>query len=190
MRPGAYRRWPILFACAALALASCGGGDGEASTPTTSSTTATTAAPTSTTTADEKAVLDAYQAYWTAWLSANDPPDQFNAELKTFSTGEAYQNAFDSIQSNRVQGRSLRLPENARYSHRATVTEITHETARVRDCNVDDAETVKTDSGELINGTVATKLIEATVSRVDGRWRVATLTVKQRWEGVADCVGA
>jgi len=189
MRLGAYRGWAVLLVCAAMGLSACGGGKDKASPPTTSSTTTSTAV-TSTTTVEEKAVLDAYQGYWKAILAANDPPDQFNPDLKKYATGDAYTSVFNAAQANRVQGHALRLPPDSRSRHDAKVMSVANGQATVSDCAVDDGLVVNIATGEVLNNEVTTRRVTATLLLVEGAWKVSTTHTEESWKGVAGCAAS
>lgn len=137
--------------------------------------------------AAEEAVLNAYQGYWDAIIEANSPPDPTHPALKRYATGEAYESVFEAAQTNRVANRALRLPEDARYEHRAEVVSIEGDTATVRDCSIDDLLVVNTETGEVVNDEVVTRLSTGTLVRENGTWKVADSEVERTWEGVAGC---
>jgi hypothetical protein len=201
--PGLWRGAVIVIA--ALAAFGC---DGSSDQPTASPSEPVSAAGSTTDSVDEssptppaptaspseratdpvaEAVLDAYQGYWDAILAANDPPDENHPGLKRYATGAAYESVFNAAQTNRLAGRALRLPTNSVSGHRVEVVSIDGDTARVRDCTVNDGLVVDVDTGDVVNDEVVTRLATGRLRRVDGLRKVATTTVEQTWEGVAGC---
>lgn len=159
----------------------------DVTTPEPSATGSSEAAAGEEPSVEEAAVLDAYLGYWAAILEANDPPDEQHPALERYATGEAFESVFEAAQTNRLAGRALRLPEDSVAEHRAGVTSIEGDTAMVRDCAIDDGLVVDVETGDVVNDEVVTRLATGTLQRVDGRWKVATTSVEQSWQGVAGC---
>ena len=196
-----HRRRPRLTTTAiavTVALGACqsaGDDDGQTgadrSTSTTVETT-TTAAPETTTTAaptPEEQVLAAYQGYLAAVDEMFAPP-QVRPDLPAFreyATGEVRSGIVQRAEDLKAEGGVFRIPENARYVHRAEVVAMDSETATVRDCNIDDTVEENATTGEVIDDAVSTRLYISMLVREDGRWKVAVLNRESTWEGVAGC---
>lgn len=60
-------------------------------------------------------------------------------------------------------------------------------TAQLQECSVNDGVVYEVDSGQVIDDTVVTRSVEATMEQVDGVWKLAATRVVQSWEGVAGC---
>ena len=175
----------------AIALAGCGGSGEPAavSEVPTPSTTASTV-PTSTTLSRaeiEQAVLAAYLDGWAAYAAANDPADPTFPGLEATMTGPALAKAVDSVAAFQASGRVGRFPEDSIAEHRAEVVSVSGDRATVRDCSIDDGQIVIAATGEVVNDVVATHLFEASMVRDGDRWKVESLNLADRWEGVAGC---
>ncbi len=185
------RRMATAAVAVALLAAGCGGSgepaaDGEVPL---ASTTASTA-PTSTTMSRaeiEQAVLDAYLASWDAYTAASDPADPGFPGLAETSTGPALERAQEQLAAYQFTGRVGRDPEGSIAEHRAEVVSVQGDEATVRDCNIDDGQIVIAATGEVVNDLVATVLFEGSMVVEDGRWKLRSLDVIEKWEGVAGC---
>lgn len=136
----------------------------------------------------ESEALAAYQAYWDTYFRANeDPPGATYEDLELVAAGAALETVRSSTFAYREAGRVFRRPPESVVEHRAEVIELSGDTARVRDCYIDDAwiETVAT--GERANEGAGTQLSTAEMVREGGAWKVSTLVVEETWEGVAGC---
>ena len=134
-------------------------------------------------------MLAAYAAYWAAvdeaFLLPQVQPD-FPA-FDRYATGEALvtvrQNAEETLQANEA----YRIPEGSIYEHRAEVVSMDDTTATVRDCNLDDTVAVDTQSGEVVDDAVSTRLYISMLVREAGQWKVAVVTQESSWDGIAGC---
>lgn len=173
-----------------LLATACGGSGGPAAggeVPAPPST-ASEPVPTTTSRADaEQEVLDAYLASWDAYTAASDPADPDFPGLAETSTGPALDQAKEQLAAYQFTGRIGRDPEGSIAEHRAEVTSVVGDKATVRDCNVDDGEIVVAATGEVVNDLVATVLFEGSMVVEDGRWKLRSLNVVEKWEGVAGC---
>jgi hypothetical protein len=183
----------IAMAAVALALlvAGCGGsGEPAAVGEAPSASTTASTAPTSTTSSraeTEQAVLDAYHAGWDAYTAASDPADPEFPGLAETSTGPALQQAQEQLTAYQITGRVGRYPQGSIAEHRAEVVSVRGDEATVRDCNIDDGQLVIAATDEVVNDLVATVLFEASMVVEDGRWKVRSLKVVEKWDGVAGC---
>jgi hypothetical protein len=182
---------------AAVGLAGCGGGGGAADSatastspatatsdaPTPESTTTTTAAPT-----EEEAILAAYHGYWDTWLAANDPPNPDHPDLERYYTGPALERAKSAVSDNRLIRQVIRLPEESVSRHEARLVALDSDRATVSDCSVDDAIVVDEPSGRVLNDQVVTELLSASIARIDGTWKVASVRRVGEWTGDTACV--
>jgi hypothetical protein len=155
-----------------------GGAERRASVEPNTSTTAGSSS---------SAVLAAVDGFVTSTVSVNDPPDPSHPDLARFRTGDVLANAMATVRGNQRLGIAYRRAEEAGAVHRATITELTVETAVVRNCVVDDTRQVALADGEVLNDATATKLFETTLELVDGLWKVAENSLLERWEGVGGC---
>ena len=112
------RIWGIVLA-AGVALAACGGGDGEPSaatvapTPTSESTTTTEATTTTTTTSSvEAAVEQAFYEQWDAFIEILSDPDPANPLIDRYFTGRARETLLDTISSDVRDGYVTQRPSD------------------------------------------------------------------------------
>jgi hypothetical protein len=175
-----------------LAAAGCGGGGGdEAASPATTGEPSTTPEPTSpsTTLTDEEAVLAAYQGYWDTWLVANDPPNPDHPDLERFATGAALYRDRSAIGNFRLLRQIVRLPAQSEWRHDAAVESVSIGEAVVLDCSVDDSVLIDEPSGRVLNDGVSTYRLRAVAVRLPDGWRIGSVDVVEKWDGVAGCVG-
>jgi hypothetical protein len=105
-----------------LVLSGCSGSDGGSS-PTWSPASPTAARA-------QAAVLKGYNAYWDAILKASDPPNPDARVLRAHASGVELQRAVEAIKARKIAGQRL----SGSYSHAATVTAVSGNTATVADC--------------------------------------------------------
>jgi hypothetical protein len=186
------RRWWAfgVAAVALVAMAGCGGGGGgggEAAEPASTEPPVTVADPTTTVLSEEDAVLAAYQGYWDTWLAANDPPNPDHPDLAKYATGAALTKVRDSVSTHKQLRQVVQLPPGSVWRHEARVSRLTGASAVVVDCNVDDSLLIDEPSGQVLDDAVASFSTTAVLSRVEGSWRVASVTADEQWDGVAGC---
>lgn len=120
---------------------------------------------------------------------AFDPPeaDPESPALRQYATGDVLLGIVKSAEEAKAEGRVARIPEGARYAHRAEVISFDQGTASVRDCNIDDTVIEDAGTGEVLDDGVSTRLYATTLVQEDGQWKVATFRREAGWEGVAGC---
>jgi hypothetical protein len=171
-KPGA----PLtLVALTALAFvtASCGGDDDggeESAEPPTADETATTEDPQQGREAD---VVAAYEASWTDFIKAGDPPSPDAEFLSEHMAGDALEVSRNLLHELQAEGVVLR----GTYEFHARVTELAGDRAVVEDCGLDQMEVVSPASGEVVephdderDGVVAE------LTREGGSWKVISYT--------------
>lgn len=139
---------------------------------------------------DEQRVLAAVDGFVASTITANDPPDPNHPDLGRYRVGAVLDNAVASVRQNQQLGIAYRWPVGSRSSHSGTVSALDADRAVVRNCVVDDAQQVAMADGRVLNSSVATKLFEAKLQRVDGVWKVAENSLLERWEGVSGCAAS
>ncbi len=72
-------------------------------------------------------------------------------------------------------------------SNHAISVQITGDQATILACDVDDGILYEPASGKVLNSDVTTARDQATLTLVDGSWKLATRTQLQKWNGVAGC---
>jgi hypothetical protein len=151
----------------------------------TSPTTERTTERTTTTLSPEAEVEAAYLAYRdmvTRLLQAPDPDDPELGE-RTTDPNRAF--LVDRLRALVQQGQRLRFGPD--YEYDVLAVSIDGDQATVRECTVDDAQTVAATSGEVLSEGVTTELLEATLRRNSGKWRVTTVDGIEHWEGAVTC---
>lgn len=161
-----------LTAALALALAACSGGDGESITTTTTraqeSTTSTSEASD-----EEAAVLDAYEAFWDAYLEAADPMDPQHPVLQEHATGEQLQQVTGAFLARLSAGEVIR----GEFDLAPVVVELTDSTATVSDCYLDRSGVFDAETGERLDQESGVRhLVTAELRFEDGSWKVASMT--------------
>lgn len=164
----------------------------SSSTTPSSSTSSTTSSSSSTTTSapedDEQAIVDQYLGFWDARFEANsEPVNPDLPALADFATGAQLDNVIAETQRRKDSGLAVRLPDNSVGERRVKVASVEGEEALLLDCATNDTVLYRVDTGEVIDDSVATRSIEATMRLVDGKWRLAGTRELQKWEGVAGC---
>lgn len=153
----------------------------------------TTSAPTTSTTEPaaggtvEEQIVARYKAFWAARFEANSPPNPDDPALREYGTGEALDQIVAEAQSNKDAGLEFRASDHPAGTQRVTVISVDGDRATVQECVVDDGLVVRRSSGAVVNDAVATHNKEGEMRRVDGKWRLASFRVVQRWDGVAGC---
>lgn len=134
-------------------------------------------------------MLAAYQGYWNTVNEAFDPPeaDPEPTALREHATGDVLAGIIKSAENAKAERIVVRIPEGARYSHRAEVLSMDEGKASVQDCNIDDSVSEVAGTGEIIDDGVSTRLYATTLVQEDGRWKVATFRRADGWEGIAGC---
>jgi hypothetical protein len=167
-KPGA----PVTFAALtalAFVVAGCGGGDGggEAGSETTApGEPSPSEDPRDELEAD---VLAAYEASWTDFIKAGDPPSPDAEFLADHMVGDALEVSRNLLNQLQAEGVVLR----GTYQFDARVTELGDDRAVVEDCGLDQMEVVSPMSGEVVephdderDGVVAELTLEG------GSWKV------------------
>lgn len=160
------------MAALALALAACGGGDGE-STTTTSGTSPESTTSTAAVSDDEATVLDAYEAFWDAYLEAADPMDPQHPVLQEHATGEQLQQVTGAFLARLSAGEVIR----GEFDLAPVVVELTGSTATVSDCYLDRSGVFDAETGERLDQESGVRhLVTAELRFEDGSWKVASMT--------------
>lgn len=82
---------------------------------------------------------------------------------------------------------ALRRPDESVARRSITIVSNDGQKASLQDCAVNDGVVYRVATGEIVDDSVVTLSIEATLERIDGHWKVATTQLIQKWEGVAGC---
>ncbi len=186
-------------------LAGCGGSpqtisppDSARETPDTSRpTTGTSALGTSTTeptskwTSEQQGVIDAYGRAMSAFDQATaDPPNPDSPALLATTIDPVLAEVRNLASSWKGFGQALRYPANSAHRIDALSVEVVGNTATIETCNVDDGVLYEPATGKVLNDKVTTAHDKATMTLVDGSWKLATRAQLEKWEGVAGCAVA
>ena len=166
------RRTCLLAAVLLLGSAACGGDEDSAPTTTTTRTQET---PTSTSEAsdEEAAVLDAYEAFWDAYLEAADPMDPQHPVLQEHATGEQLQQVTGAFLARLSAGEVIR----GEFDLAPVMVELTDSTATVSDCYLDRSGVFDAETGERLDQESGVRhLVTAELRFEDGSWKVASMT--------------
>lgn len=170
---------------------------GEASTSTTSSGSTSTVAINSTTTvtpsslgtpATEADIAARYKEFWQVRAEANrDPVNPSDPRLPQLATGKQLDNVVTETRQHLDQGVAFRYPVPSVSTNRVRVVEVVGDSATLRDCATNDGIVYRVADGQVLDDSVVTRSVVATMLRVDGVWRLAEARVVQEWTGVAGC---
>ena len=164
------RRTCLLAAVLLLGAAACRGDDDAGTTTTTraqESSTSTSEA------SDETAVLDAYEAFWDAYLEAADPMDPQHPVLQEHATGEQLQQVTGAFLARLSAGEVIR----GEFDLAPVVVELTDSTATVSDCYLDRSGVFNAETGERLDQESGVRhLVTAKLLLEDGSWKVASMT--------------
>lgn len=196
-----------LAAVLALVALACSGDDDDqpvaeasASTTTNRDNATTTTQRGSTTTAGtstgeqpaefdslEDEIVARYEGYWDARFAANSPPNPEDPALREYATGEQLDHVIDEVATNLADGVEFRRPDDPVGFRTVNVVSVDGDAAVVQECVVNDTVVVRSDSGEIVDDSVATYNVRGDMRKVDGEWRLAAANQLQRWDGVAGC---
>ena len=184
-------RAALLALVLAIAGVACSGDDDDAAVPDGTTTTTSSTAPTSTTAKPasiEDEVTARYLAYWDARLAANEEgAPESDDELRDLATGAQLEQVLEETVRNREEGIAFRRPESSVAEHRVSIIEIADDVARLHDCSVNDGIVYRVATGEVIDDSVGTNSVEATMRLVDGVWKLEAARLLQQWDGMAGC---
>ena len=158
----------------ALAVGSCSNPDDDP--PPTSATT--TSSPKS----EVEAAYLAYRKMVRRLLESPDPEDE---DLAKRSTDENFDFLVEQLSSLDAAGRALRFGPDYRFD--VSTVMVDGSTATVRDCTVDDAQTIEIGSGAVVSEGTTTQLLEAALVFESGRWRVSSIDRLGTWDGAVRC---
>jgi hypothetical protein len=159
----------------ALVVAGCGGdddgGDGQsADPPTAEDEPPTTEDPQESLAAD---VVAAYEASWTDFIKAGDPPSPDAEFLADHMAGDALDVTRNLLRQYHAEGVVLR----GTFTVDAAVTELSEDSAVIQDCALDQLEVVVPDSGRVAEGHDDERDgFVAELSVEGGLWKVISLT--------------
>lgn len=179
-------------AVASLALVLLIGCSGDKPTAVTTPTSPTRVPP-PTTSAPAEAQPEAeiaarYRQFWEVRFEANrDPVNSADPRFAQYAVGKQLDNVITETRQRRDQGLAIRRPNPSVYQRRVRIVKVEDDTATLQDCVTNDGVVYRVATGEVVDDSVQTRSLEASMRRVDGVWKLAETRVLQEWEGVAGC---
>ncbi|HAS13126.1 MAG TPA: hypothetical protein DCS55_21840 [Acidimicrobiaceae bacterium] len=129
-----------------------------------------------------------YLEFWDARFEANtDPVDPDSATLRDLATGDQLVNVVAETQQRQDAGLALRAADDPVKERRIRLVDVQGDTATIQDCATNDDVVYRVATDEVLDDSVVTRNISATMRLVDGQWRLAAAQELQKWEGVAGC---
>jgi hypothetical protein len=166
---------PALLGVAALAavLGACSSGDRSSADSETSTTTSTASSTTTTTTTPVPGAdaVAAYRAFWDDFLAAGDPIDPLSARLEAHATGEQLKSVRNSFLAVKAAGHVIR----GSFSLAPRVVSVAADTVILSDCYDDHTGAYSADGVRQDKEDPRRHLVTATVTLVDGAWKVAAI---------------
>lgn len=138
--------------------------------------------------AEAAVVLDRYLQFWEARFEANtEPVNPDDPRLAELAAEAQLTNVTDETKRRSADGLALRRPDNSVTERRPTVVAINGDEATIQDCAVNDDVVYRVATGEVVDDSVVTRSVSATMRRIGGEWKVVSSREVQKWEGVAGC---
>ncbi len=175
------------------------GGPSDSLDPTSTSVTTTTGStPTASglppasdadpRSAEERLIIERYQAFWDARAAANaEPPNPDSPQLRDLATGSQLLNVIEETTQRKKDGLALRPAQPSKAEHRAAIRSLSGDTAELNDCSINDGVVYRPSTGDVVDDSVVTRNATATMRKIDGAWRLESASVIQTWKGVAGC---
>ena len=133
-------------------------------------------------------IVAAYTAFWEARFKANeDPVNPDDPALREVATGSQLENVVAETAKRKADGLAFRRPAHSSARRDVKVVDSREGEATVQECSVNDGVVFRVGTGEVVDEAVVTHSVEGTLRLVDGRWKVASTRLIQKWEGVGGC---
>jgi hypothetical protein len=185
-------RVAALCAAATLTLAAaCGGDDSDdddaGSSSTTTEASDTTAPPTTAPPTPEEAAEAVYlELVDVVYRLGTTEPDPDDADLARLTTDPALGYLRDSFST--MQAEHHIVQPGPRSSHRVmSVAEREPGVVVLRDCSVGNDTTIDRDDGAVVGQGLSTRVLEATITSIEGQWRVSAIDTIERFDGEVPC---
>ena len=175
-----------------LILAACSNDEPDPVAGASSTTAAAvpTSAPVTTPTTQDAAteIVARYNQFWEVRFEANrHPVNPSDPRLGQYATGQQLDNLLTETRQRREQGLAIRRPDQSVAQRRVKVVDVVAESATLQECSVNDGVVYRVATGQVVDDSVVTRSVVATMRRVDGTGKLAETRVVQQWEGVAGC---
>lgn len=149
-----------------------------------------TTAPTEAFGSAEEEIAARYVGFWDARFAVNSADvvgDPNDPRLAEYATGAQLEQVMADTQRFAEQGLRLARPVQPVEFRQVEVVSIDGDTAMVQECYVDDGLLTDRATGDVVNDSVSTHNVSATMHRIGGVWKVEAARLIQRWEGVEGC---
>ncbi len=157
----------VTFAAVIALLGACAGSGNK-----TIGATSRTSDSTTTTKPQDREVLDAYRAFWTAYLAAADPMDPLSSRLSDHATGSELETVRKAFVARRSGGEVIRGVMDLA----PRVLSVLGGTAAVRDCYLDNTGIYDAANGARKDTPTGVRhLITASLVREADAWKVSDL---------------
>lgn len=180
-----------LLALSLLVLAGCSDDrDPIAGASSTTAPAVPTSAPATTPTTQDAAteIVARYNQFWEVRFEANrHPVNPSDPRFGQYATGQQLDNLLTETRQRRDQGLAIRRPDQSVAQRRVKVVDVLAESATLQECSINDGVVYRVSTGQVVDDSVVTRSVVATMRRVDGAWKLAETRVVQQWEGVAGC---
>lgn len=163
--------------------------------PTTTSTTASpsgapaaSAGAPSTANTDSATKVEIERAYRNAIRAVQEDaaiPDPGYSALATYNTGTILEQWRLKVTDAKTRELIVRSPTPSVASITIRSIDITGTSATLTICEVDDGEVVNASTGQILNDRVASADQRATMTRIDGSWRLSTRDLLAKRTGVS-----
>lgn len=192
----------VLTGLVLFSASSCGDASEPAAPTTTARGTSTTRTPTSTVVAVPQTATtttalasapeaDAFAAYVSAMQAFDhaltDPPNPDDPLLAQTMVDPFLTQASKLASEWKGFGQAGKFPPDSIHRIRMIAASVDGDHAEVEACSVDDGIVYEPATGKVLNDKVTTARDKATLSRVDGVWKLAIREQLEKWEGVAGC---
>ncbi len=156
---------------ACLAVSACGAKSG----PNQGDSTSTTLPVTSTTiSAESSAVLEGYRSFWNAYLAAANPMNPTDPGLAAHATGEELGKVRSTFLARKGAGQVIKGTTDLA----PVVKSVNGDKATVTDCYFDHTQVYDASGNPQGTADVERQLVEASLQREDGVWKVAAISHK------------
>lgn len=173
-----------------LVVAGCGGGsDDEPASTNKPTTTRPTTSPTTQDqqAADEKELRKLAEDWYEVRVGLLAAPELDLQVLSTYLIGK-YESTFRRTLTKRHADGFVSKEDPAERARHATESvRIEGDVASIVECIVDANQTVRVDTGAVVNDSVETVRLDVTAERTPRGWRLSDAVQVERWEGVTGC---
>jgi len=161
-------------------------GEDEAGTDATADETSTTTSTTAELTPEDEAKATYLELVDVVYELLTTAPNPDDADLQRLATDPALSNLRDSLSTARAENHIVEPGPRTSHNVMSAVAESA-ERVVVRDCSVGNDTTVDADDGTVVSQGLSTRVLEATVERIDGQWVVADVNTVELFDGEVPC---